>query len=332
MLGTFLEKLNVFFDRRFMIAYWSPIFVVLGLTATLVGVLVGPSAALAWWTKRSGTEQILLGVGSLLVITVLAYVLETLTIPLVRLYEGYWPKGWLTNWAYTRQISRRAKSTDSASYHNFPFDSDLVKPTRLGNVLVAAEDYPHQLYQLDAVLWWPRLVALLPETLRAQVDTTLTPVLAMLNLSMMLTVLAFGGTIAVLLTNRLWWLLGVVFFGGLLLARVCYLAAASQAVDYGTSVRVAFDLYRHDILKQMHIPLPDNLFEERLLWELLNKWLYSYTPPWEISIAHVEPPTDPFYNDKHQKPAPASEPEKVILTIKHMPRVIMEHRQPPYRP
>jgi hypothetical protein len=310
MLGTFLEKLNGFFDRRFMIAYWSPIFIGLGLTAGLLGGLVGPWAALGWWAGLSGTEQILLGVGALLVITVLAYVLETLTIPVVRLYEGYWPKGALTNWACTKQKARKAKSSDSASYHNFPLDSDLVKPTRLGNVLIAAEEYPHQLYQLDAVLWWPRLAALLPETIRTQVDTALTPVLAMLNLSMMLTVLAFGGGTAVFLTNGRWWLLGAVFFGGLLLARVCYLAAVSQAVDYGESVRVAFDLYRHDLLKQMHIPLPDNLFEERLLWELLNKWLYSYTPPWEISTVTTGSPTNPFfYNDTHQKPTTPIQPE-----------------------
>jgi hypothetical protein len=190
MPGTFLEKLNVFFDRRFMIAYWSPIFIGIGLAAGLVTVLIGPSAALGWWAGRSGTEQILLGVGILLVITVLAYLLEALTIPIVRLYEGYWPKGRLTNWACTMQKARKAKSNDSASYHNFPLDSDLVKPTRLGNVLVASEEYPHQLYQLDAVLWWPRLSALLPEAFRTQVDTALTPVLAMLNLSMMFALLA----------------------------------------------------------------------------------------------------------------------------------------------
>jgi hypothetical protein len=309
MLGTFLEKLNVFFDRRFMIAYWSPIFISLGLAAGLVAVLIGTTVVLGWWTGRSGTEQILLGIGALLVVTVLAYVLEAVTIPVVRLYEGYWPKGWLMNWACTRQKARKAKSTDPAAYHNFPLDSDLMKPTRLGNVLVAAEEYPHQLYQLDAVLWWPRMVALLPETFRTQVDAALTPVLAMLNLSMMLTVLALGGGIAVLFTNRLWWLFVTVFFGGLLLARICYLAAVSQAADYGESVRVAFDLYRYDILKQMHIPLPDNLFKERLLWEVLNKWLYSYAPPWEISmVTNVPQPTDPFYNDTHQAPATPTQP------------------------
>jgi hypothetical protein len=326
MLGTFLDKLNVFFDRRFMIAYWSPIFIGLGFTVGLVGVLVGPLAALGWWTGRSGTEQVLLGVGVLLVITVLAYVLEALTIPIVRLYEGYWPKGLLTNWACTRQKARKAKSDDSACYHNYPLDSDLMKPTRLGNVLVASEDYPHQLYQLDAVLWWPRLAALLPETFRTQVDMALTPMLAMLNLSMMFTLLAFGGGIAVLLTNRLWWLLGVVFLGGLLLARVCYLVAVNQAVDYGESVRVAFDLYRYDIFKQMHIPLPENLFKERLLWDLLNKWLFSYARPWEIgAVTNVPQPNDPFYNDTHQAPAMSVQPQEMIITIKDVPVVTLKH-------
>jgi hypothetical protein len=185
----------------------------------------------------------------------------------------------LTNWACARQKARKVKSDTPSGYHNFPLDSDLVKPTQLGNVLVAAEEYPHQLYQLDAVLWWPRLAALLPDTLRTQVGTALTPVLNMLNLSMILTVLALGGGITVLLVHQSWWLSAAVFFGGLLLARVCYLAAVSQAVDYGESVRVAFDLYRHDVLKQLHIPLPDNLFKERLLWDKLNTWLYSWSGP-----------------------------------------------------
>lgn len=320
MLGTFLDKLNVFFDRRFMIAYWSPVFIGLGLFAGLVVVLMGPSVALGWWVGRSGTEQVLLGVGTLLLITVLAYVLEAFTIPVVRLYEGYWPKGALTNWACMQQKARRAKSTDADAYHNFPLDSDLVKPTRLGNVLTAAEEYPHQLYRLDAVLWWPRLVALLPETFRTLVDTALTPMLALLNFNLMLTLFALGGAIAVFLTNRLWWLFILVFFGGLVLARLCYLAAVSQSVDYGASVRVAFDLYRYDIFKQMHIPLPDNLFKERLLWELLNKWLYSYAPPWEIDIStNASQPTDPFYNDTHHPPETPVQPQEMILTIKDAP-------------
>lgn len=317
MLGTFLEKLNIFFDRRFMIAYWSPIFIGLGLMVGLIGSLIGFSTALAWWDKRNGTEQILLGVSVLLVITVLAYLLETLSIPLLRLYEGYWPKGRLTSWAWTLQETRKKKSSDPIRYHNFPRDSNRMKPTRLGNMLASAEEYPHQLYQLDAVLWWPRLVALMPEIFRTQVDTALTPMLAMLNLSMILILLALGGGIAVIVIHWLWWVFLVTVLGGLLLAWVCYRAAISQAGDYCVAVQVAFDLYRYDVLKQMHIPLPDNLFEERLLWDLLNKWLYTYAPPWEIGpLANVSPPTNPFYNDLHNAPTSLDQSQEVTLPSK----------------
>jgi hypothetical protein len=317
MLGTFLDKLNNLFDRRFVITYWSPIFIGLGLMVGLIGSLIGFSTALGWWTQRNVTEQVLLGVSVLLVITVLAYLLETLTIPLIRLYEGYWPKGWLTGWAWTLQETRKKKSSESIRYHNFPRDSKRMKPTRLGNMLASAEEYPHQLYQLDAVLWWPRLVTLLPEVFRTQVDTALTPMLAMLNLSMIFILLAVGGGIAVIVIHWLWWVFLVTILGGFLLAWGCYRAAISQAGDYCVLVQVAFDLYRYDILKQMHIPLPDNLYEERLLWDVLNKWLYFYQPPREIpTVSDAPRPTDPFYNDNHQPPAATSQSQEIILTMR----------------
>ncbi len=123
MLGTFLDKLNVLFDRRFLLAYWSPIFILLALAGGLAALLAGSTAALAWWTGLSGTEQLVLGVGILLLVTVLAYVLEALTTPVVRLYEGYWPKGALTDWACNVQKVRKdklSKMSDSLIYRTFP--------------------------------------------------------------------------------------------------------------------------------------------------------------------------------------------------------------------
>jgi hypothetical protein len=123
----------------------------------------------------------------------------------------------------------------------------------------------------------------------------------LLNLSMLLTLLALGGGGALFLTYRYWWLGVLVFIGGLALARTCYVAASNQAMDYGQLVRVAFDFYRHDILKQMHIAVPDNLVEERLLWDALNAVVYDYVLPWDAEVADQIPRlAHPFYYDTHQ--------------------------------
>jgi hypothetical protein len=85
-----------------------------------------------------------------------------------------------------------------------------------------------------------------------------------------------------------------------------YIAACNQALDYGQLVRVAFDFYRHDILKQMHLPIPDNLVEERLLWDALNAMTYNYTLPWEAEAATQTPRlARPFYYDTHQTATPS---------------------------
>lgn len=301
MLGTFVEKLGGLFDRRFLVAYWSPLFIGCGLLAGLLVMVAGPSVAMEWWKNLSGVEQVVLSAGSLLILTFLAYMLEAFTTPLIRFYEGYWSWEWLRNPAIQWQKKRHAKWKASPKYGYFPRNLARLRPTRLGNVLTSAEEYPYQLYRQDAVIWWPSLVTLLPEALCTQLDTALTPMVALLNLSMLLTLLTLGGGVILLLAHWHWWLVALIFVGGLVLAHMCYRAAVNQALDYGRLVRVAFDFYRHEILKQMHIPVPDNLVEERHLWDALTIWVRDFVPPWEGNAAAHIPQLvrRPFYYDMH---------------------------------
>ena len=210
-------------------------------------------------------------------------------------------------------------------YLNYPRKQELVRATQLGNVLTAAEEYAYQVYRLDTNLWWPRLASLLPETLSGQIDAALTPLIALLNLSFLLTLLALLGGPALVLAALFgasppWWLFLLVFAGGLLLARLCYEAAVTQAGDYGSLLRVAFDLHRHKVLEEMHIARPDNLREERRLWDALNQWVYHYVPPWD-SRWPLNPSDFPevknFYYDTYEppKPTPSDKPQRVKLTL-----------------
>ncbi len=227
MLGTLVDKLSGFFDKRFVVTYWSPLFIGLGLLAGLLLVLVKPVIIVNWWNsweKLSVTDQGLLIGGVLLIVTLLAFVLEMLADPILRLYEGYWPTGLdpLRKWFLKRQQQQRRRSNESKKAYEFPIDPALLLPTKLGNVLNASNEYSHQIYHLDAIVWWPRLAPLLPENFRNRLDLALSPVQALLNLSIIFTLSAIGGGVTALAEQR-WLLFVATFICGLFLARMCYL-------------------------------------------------------------------------------------------------------------
>ena len=67
----------------------------------------------------------------------------------------------------------------------------------------------------------------------------------------------------------------VVLVVGLLLARLSYLGAVTQARGYGQQMRASIDLYRFDLLKALHQSLPASPQKERALWGQLAAWLYN---------------------------------------------------------
>lgn len=356
MLSGFLSQLGAWFDRRFLVAYWAPTFIILALLG-LGGAAarLGPSQALAAWVAMDAVMQIIIGFAALAAITVLAYVLQAFTTPIIRLYEGYWRDGWLRRWAEADQraawqaLQASDLKTDAArgagdlhragayrtAYFNFPRNPARIRGTRLGNTLVAAEEYSGQVYRLDSVLWWPRLTPLLPETFRNQIDAALTPMLALINLSFLLGLLALLGGLALLVSDLIFtsqpiWLYLLVLGGGLLLARLSYLGAVAQAADYGNLIRVAFDLYRHAILKEMHIPIPTNLADEGELWAALNQWVYGYVPPPEANLepeGHIYVSTEHFRYDNY---TPPSEPQpslhQVTLELRGSPTFTVQQQ------
>ncbi len=311
-LGTFLEKMQGYLDRRFWVAHWAPV-----LIATLWGLgiyvsLAGFASNLEWLMKLTVAEQILGALSILVFTTVLAYLMGTISVPMLRLYDGYGMEGPLKKLLLGRQtndfaglkkklgkshpVEPDAPQGDQREfgqlyyrlYLEFPRSPGLLRPTRLGNALTSAEEYPYQVYQLDAVLWWPRLVTLLPESFQAQLDASLTPVFALLNLATFSVLVGLVELALAVALDRPVWLALLIALIGLVLARVFYSAAVSQALQYGMFVRVAFDLYRREILKQMQIALPDNLVSERRLWTALNNWIYQFVPPWESNVAAEE--------------------------------------------
>lgn len=301
MLSTFLDKTSGLLSRRFLLAYWFPTLIA-GIVSLLVPVLAyGPVTTWQWWQQLGPAQgqnsgdfaQLWVLFGALLLVTLLAYLLQAFTGPLVRLYEGYWRPWRIRHWFIKRVEKRlqqkqkeraKAATNDLAKYmswqdclyYEYPPRPEWLLPTRLGNVLRSTEVYPVTAYGMDEVFWLPRLSLLLPEKTQTAIQDTLTPLLTLLNLATLTTLISvIGATYLWQVKVTVWWASWAVLVGGLLLARLLYNGAVAQAREYGQGIRAAVDLYRFDLLKALHQPLPTTPQEERVLWKQLEDWLYN---------------------------------------------------------
>jgi hypothetical protein len=155
----------------------------------------------------------------------------------------------------------------------YPQDETALRPTRLGNTLAAGAEYPWTIYAMDGMLWWSHLTPVLPSYVSDPLNGTQARLLGLLNLSLVFGVIACEAVVVLGLVGQQWTAaLGVAVAGGVL-AWLGYHAAVSQALEVTTQIRVAFNLYRQEILKQMGLDIPKTVAEERALWHTLTQEL-----------------------------------------------------------
>jgi hypothetical protein len=242
----------------------------------------------------------------LLGVTASAIVIERLTTPVLRLLEGYWPA--LLDPLRRRLIARvdqRARRADAdwqqlaqvvlsptanpnsdqltafarldRARRRRPKQTNRYMPTRIGNILRAAETWPADKYGLDAVVVWPRLWLVVPDTTREQLTAART---------------ALDASVAVVM----WGLLFCAFSVWTLLAIPVGLVIASAAVTvwvparaevFGDLVEAAYDLHRTALYQQLRWPAPTSAEHERNDGERLSSYLWrgsdapepTFTPP-----------------------------------------------------
>lgn len=321
MINTFLTRIGSIFDSRFWVAFWAPAFAAVVLGGVVWAMQSGFSVVAQQWDAMTATQQVMAGLASLLLITVVAYILQAMDIWIVRQYEGYWPwwLGWFQRKAEDAERAAKARyvaRNDGEAWPAFPKADDQVRATGFGNCIRAAEEYPGVIYRLDAIVWWPRLVAVMPPEMRTRVDAAFTPVVALLNLCTILWLWALIGGAWTLFNDARAWVFGVVFFGGLLAAWIAYRAAVAAAANYAGAIRVAFDCYRRELLKQLSMPLPDTLQAEGELWHTLTQLHAFANWPWEAEGDRAGKPF-PFDNFK-EAAAPAPPP---VHTVRIVPSI-----------
>jgi hypothetical protein len=144
-----------------------------------------------------------------------------------------------------------------------PSVPERLLPTRIGNILRAAETRPFDYYGLEAVIVWPRLWLVLPETARQQLGAAR----ATLDSSVAAVIwgIAFCSFAPVA-----WWAVPV---GIGVAAAGWHWWVPSRAEVFADLVDATFDLYRSVLYRQLRWPLPTNPAEEHTSGEDLAKYL-----------------------------------------------------------
>lgn len=168
----------------------------------------------------------------------------------------------------------------------YPADSWLILPTKLGNVIRSFEEYPRVEYKMDAIVLWSRLQAKIDKDYAVLVDDLKTNFDFLLNcsfLSFLLALILFITGISVqipfinLRSLFLW--LGEIL-GLALLSLWFYRLSIIQADAWGAKVKSAFDLYRNSLLTQLGFPAPPTTKKaEKDLWHSISvQMLYGDSP------------------------------------------------------
>jgi len=314
-------------DPKFVVSYWVPALVASLSGSVVWSLMAGVDLWNIWANSLDSVEQIILGGGMMLGLpTVLSFFLKAVRRPVLQFFMGNSLPRPMAEWGIRRQLSAKANAhemilagDDQVPYffiqkagqslqRRFPQSSALVMPTRFGNVTANLEEYTRSMHGIDHSLWWPRLAPLLPDGMAEITSTEVANTTGLLNLSLVWAALGLGGGAMLGFVGGLWTTALSVFVVGVVLAWLCYRAAVAQAAEAGRHLHAAFDLYRHEILKQLNLDVPGDRETECALWEELSRQMLdpSYRIPSPNAAAST--PVDIAQNGSNpgQKAADAS--------------------------
>lgn len=266
--------------------------------------------------------QLALVLGALVVTGASGIVVDRLVHPVTRLLEGYWPRllrrvaasavtrrqrdfdgdsqRWQElaahEWADSsrvrdaveisdalRHLERAEMASIDARQRHRPGRRSELMPTRIGNILRAAELRPVSKYGLDTVTMWPRLWLVMPKSTRdeigdarAALDRSVCAVTwGILFLSFVpFTAWALVPSLVVVLSAQRWWV-------------------PQCAAQFGELVEAAFDLHRFAIYDSVRWPLPNCPAEELDLGRRLTSYLIrgstNNEPTFRAGTDHVSP-------------------------------------------
>lgn len=195
------------------------------------------------------------------------------------------------------RTNQRQLTTDCARMFP-PISPSSIMPTELGNIIRAAEAYPATQYGIDKVTMWPRLLEVISEGYYSKLEQSENILFFAINSALLTLIIAwisflvgFDQFVKYLSSRNgvisLTSILGpnsqpennygqmafqylIALLVALLLFYALYRIAILNSEMYAGLMRGAFDLFRHDLLVQLKMPLPPDEVSEFILWTTLS--------------------------------------------------------------
>lgn len=190
----------------------------------------------------------------------------------------------LIDYATDRAYSEELRLTNK---QRFNFDSLRPAPTRMGNIANTVQSYAERRYKLNFEIFWSRMQRAI------QKDSNFAPVLQQSKMQLDFLI---SCCVLTAIWSALWTTIslstgaGKLAFAlssliGPLIAYIWYRAAVAQYQTFADVLRTTLDLFRFNLLTDLHIALPDDLPEEQALWDTLNL-VHSYYEPQPLHYQH----------------------------------------------
>lgn len=164
----------------------------------------------------------------------------------------------------------------------YQYPNDMVLPTKFGNIIRAAEEYPSDCYGLETMRLWPDLWLLLPDRVRDELSKANKGISERITWFFWVSSFSIWTIVAWAAWGKIvLWPLFVAFFGAV---SVYYLGLIPAASNFGDLLRASFDLHRFDLYKALHLPLPSNPNNENKDGESLSQYLKRGIYPYSNSV------------------------------------------------
>ncbi len=274
MLTKFWDKIAENLAQESLVILYAP---ALAFWAGGLGIYTlrnGWQSILDMLEKLNTIQSIAILLVAIAILTISTILMGQFTVPILRWLEGYW-QGPFAGLAQNRIDSineklrkkeerwnwlAKQRSTDElnpsqakeyarldAELANYPVNETWRMPTRLGNLIRMAEEFPVNHYGLEINITWPRLWLLLPEAVQKEVARSRQ------NLDRSVQIFAWAVLFLVWSFLNPW---AIVI--ALLLAFAFYRSILQSAGAYGELLKSTYDLFRFKLYDAAYWPKPES--------------------------------------------------------------------------